>query len=85
MDKQATTGERIKELIDQRLAQPVTDHEVLTAMERFDGSFASGLAKAWFCADAVNSARLRAAFPELWEEYHKKVVAALNKAQQVTA
>lgn len=83
MDKQATTGERIKELIDQRLAQPVTDHEVLTAMERFGGSFASGLAKAWFCADALNSARLHAAFPELWEEYRK--FAALNKAQAVTA
>jgi hypothetical protein len=83
MDKQATTGERIKELIDQRLAQPVTDHEVLTAMERFGGSFASRLAKAWFCADAMNSARLRMAFPDLWEEYRK--FAALNKAQKVTA
>lgn len=79
MDKQATTGQRIKEL----MAQPVTDHEVLTAMERFGGSFASGLAKAWFCADAMNSARLRMAFPDLWEEYRK--FAALNKAQQVTA
>lgn len=79
MEQQQSTGERLKTLIDERLQQPVSDHEILTTMEQFGGSFASNLAKAWFNADAQNSARLRAAFPDLWEEYRK--FAALNKTQ----
>ncbi len=33
------------------------------------GSSASSLAKAWMHADRTNFARLKVAFPELWDEY----------------
>jgi hypothetical protein len=38
-------------------------------MERYGGSFASAIARAWQCADPDNRARLSAAFPELFKRY----------------
>lgn len=47
----------------------MSDHAIIEAMRRFGGSFAAAIADAASKADASNFARLRAAFPELWEEY----------------
>jgi hypothetical protein len=43
--------------------------EILKAMETYGGSFAKGIARAAFAADNINYAKLKAAFPELWERY----------------
>ncbi len=45
-----------------------TDVEIIDAM-LLGGSFANALAKACYRADAVNLAKIKAAFPELWAEY----------------
>jgi len=45
------------------------DLNTITAMSRFGGSFASALANAFLRADDVNFARLKEAFPEMWEKY----------------
>ena len=45
------------------------DHRTLEAMERFGGGFASALSVAAQRADHANYARLKSAFPDLWEEY----------------
>ncbi len=42
---------------------------MLKAMELFGGGFVQCLAEAWSRADAVNQAKLAAAFPELIEKY----------------
>jgi len=47
----------------------VTEYDVLSAMQYHGGSFVQALAVAWFRADEENVARLKAAFPELWQEY----------------
>ena len=46
-----------------------TDQDVLDTMERYGGSFVKALAAAWRRADSENIARLRAAFPDIWECY----------------
>lgn len=38
-------------------------------MQRFGGSFVSHLGRALAHADAVNVTRVRAAFPDYWDEY----------------
>ena len=48
----------------------VADFEVFTAMQKYGGSFVQALAVAFFRADEPNLHRLKAAFPELWTEYH---------------
>lgn len=47
------------------------DIEVLHTMREIGGSFASAIALAGFTADTSNYERLKAAFPDLWEEYGK--------------
>lgn len=49
----------------------ITDYDVITAMERYGGSFASSLAVACFHADEQNLARIKLAFVNLWREYYK--------------
>lgn len=49
----------------------ITDYDVITAMERYGGSFASSLAVACFHADGQNLARIKLAFVDLWQEYYK--------------
>ncbi len=56
------------------------DHETLQAMYGLGGSFASHLAMAWMCADATNFAKLKAAFPELWDQYAD--MARMQKARK---
>lgn len=45
------------------------DFDILTAMEKFGGSFASSLAKTAKLADLENYRKLKSAFPELWNQY----------------
>ncbi len=45
------------------------DFKILTAMEKFGGSFACSLAKTARLADLENYRRLKSAFPELWAQY----------------
>ena len=45
------------------------DLEVIEAMEKYGGSFVVALAGAFRRADATNLAKLKAAFPEYWEQY----------------
>lgn len=47
----------------------VTDRDVIRAMELHGGSFASHLAIAATYADDANLARIKQAFPELWDIY----------------
>lgn len=47
----------------------VTDWTLFQTMERYGGSFAQAIAAAAHCADPENLARLKAAFPELMQEY----------------
>jgi hypothetical protein len=47
----------------------IAEHDVAEAMVRYGGGFASALGKALFHADAENHDRIKAAFPELWEQY----------------
>lgn len=47
----------------------ITDYDVITAMERYGGGFASNLAKACMHADEQNLARIKLAFADLWQEY----------------
>jgi hypothetical protein len=38
-------------------------------MIEYGGTFVERLGRAWIAADSDNQARLKAAFPEYWEEY----------------
>ena len=40
-------------------------------MKRYGGSFASSIAQAALAADSINYARLKAAFPDLWDSYER--------------
>jgi hypothetical protein len=39
------------------------------AMIRFGGSFARALGKALLCADVRNTRKIKATWPDYWEEY----------------
>lgn len=54
---------------DERSEIVVTDYELFMAMEKFGGSFAKAIAAAAFRADEPNRQKLKAAFPELIDEY----------------
>ena len=43
--------------------------ETIAAMEKYGGGFASAIARSAQRADQSNYARLKSAFPDLWEEY----------------
>ncbi len=48
----------------------ITDHDIVDAMITYGGGFASRLGKLYlYYADAVNQAKLKAAFPEFWTQY----------------
>lgn len=47
------------------------DYAVALAMVMYGGSFVKALGQAWSKADAVNSAKLKAAFPAEWEKYRE--------------
>jgi hypothetical protein len=60
----------------------VTDYEIVQAMERFGGGFVRALALAFTAADPVNTAKLKAAFPEIWAEYAEHVRMQRDRARQ---
>lgn len=47
----------------------ITDRDVVQAMIHRGGSFVRALGYAFTVADTSNFARLKAAFPEYWENY----------------
>ncbi len=51
-----------------------TDGEIIAAMRRFGGGFASRLAEAAKHADYNNLQRLKSAFPEIWADYAKMAI-----------
>lgn len=48
-----------------------TEYDVTEAMIRYGGGFVSGLGQLYRQADSVNRAKLRAAFPDYWEQYRE--------------
>lgn len=56
-----------------------TDYEIVCAMERFGGSFVRNLAALCHSADPINMAKIKAAWPEYFEEYAE--IAQLAKAR----
>jgi hypothetical protein len=57
----------------------VTDRDIVITMGRYGGSFAQALAEAFYRADADNFARLKAAFPEIWENYRELATLAASQ------
>ena len=49
----------------------MTDDEIVDAMHAYGGSFERALARAWRCADESNQARIKATWPDLFEEYRE--------------
>jgi len=53
------------------------DHNIISCMKAHGGGFASALAQAALRADSINFERLKAAFPDLWDDFrelHKSFV-----------
>jgi hypothetical protein len=61
-----------------QVPRTIGDYEIVAAMGIYGGSFAKALAAAANCADPDNLARLKAAFPELWDDYHDKAERVYN-------
>jgi hypothetical protein len=53
--------------------RPIGDYEIVNAMARYGGSFARAVAEAASRADPANLAKLKAAFPDLWDTYAELV------------
>jgi hypothetical protein len=51
----------------------ISDRDIALAMVTFGGSFVAALGAAWTRADAVNAEKIKAAFPEYWEQYRDLV------------
>jgi hypothetical protein len=47
-------------------------YKVTVAMQKFGGSFVKKLAEALLCADIHNIKKIKAAWPEYWQEYLQK-------------
>jgi hypothetical protein len=60
----------------------VNDYEIVQAMQTYGGSFVQALATAFQCADHQHQARLKAAFPELWQQYDDLARRALERRRQ---
>ena len=56
-------------------AHTPTDNEIVSAMVVYGGGFVKSLAESFRRADEINFARLKAAFPDLWEKYTRLAVA----------
>lgn len=46
-----------------------TSQNIVKTMRHYGGSFVKALAAAFDCADSENFGRLKAAFPDIWENY----------------
>ena len=60
-------------------AAPITDDDIVRAMEMFGGSFVAGLGQLFHRADRINRERLKVAFPEYWTRYRE--IAEMKRAQ----
>lgn len=61
-----------------------SDHDILMRMYEMGGSFASALANAGFHADADNLARIKTAWPELWEKCRQvATIKPMTKAEMI--
>lgn len=49
----------------------ITDYQVVSAMERFGGSFVRKLAELVRLADPDNYERIKATWPDYWETYRE--------------
>lgn len=49
----------------------IHDEQIIVArnMELYGGSFASNLGRALLHADSINTAKIKATWPELWEKF----------------
>jgi len=61
----------------------MSDGQVINAMHLFGGSFVRSLSTTLSLADPENLARLKAAFPRLWNEYAD--LARLHAARQTAS
>jgi len=71
----ATAGKLDRALAEDARTAPddVPDYQVIEAMIQYGGSFVARLGQAALCADHVNLARLRDAFPDYWRQYAEMV------------
>jgi len=60
-------------------AAPITDDDIVRAMEMLGGSFVSGLGKLWWKADAVNRERLKRAFEDYFVRYRNLLALKRSK------
>lgn len=51
----------------------VNDFEIQDAMIRYGGAFVRALAQAAYCADEIDLAKLKDAFPGYWRHYSRIV------------
>lgn len=63
---------------------PITDADIVEAMERFGGSFVRGLAQLYQRADPVNQVTLRTAFNGYWNEY-AEIVTLKRQRREITS
>lgn len=56
-----------------------TEYEITDAMITYGGGFVSGLGRLFRAADVVNQAKLKAAFPEYWEQYREMAALRLQE------
>lgn len=47
------------------------DHQTVAAMEMYGGHFVRALARLCHHADDINLAKIKAAWPEVWERYEE--------------
>lgn len=59
---------------------PILEDDVLDTMERQGGGFVSALAVAWRKADPINRAKLREAFPAIFQHYRLLTAGELREA-----
>jgi hypothetical protein len=52
----------------EQVSEP-TDNEILAAMRKYGGGFVIALTHAARCADDENLRRIKATWPEYWEQY----------------
>ena len=60
----------------------ITDYDITTAMHHLGGTFVAKLAAAWMVADPQNRDKLKAAFPDYWDDF-REVIKLRRERQQV--
>lgn len=47
------------------------DYATIAMMRKYGGSFVQALANAYDCADYINPAKIRSAWPDYWNQYER--------------